>query len=143
MHSGSLFCWLEHVTPIVLGLTVEHVAAKAKAVWTYGATDAPSMHTNPAVQIGCTDCHGGNSEIRADKLVKGQSDYEVAKKAAHIAPKFPENWPSSANPEESYTSLLKESYEFVKFLNPGNLRSFSGEFVKVPTLRLYMQLNAV
>ena len=48
--------------------------------------------------------------------------YEQAKKEAHVAPRHPEWWPSSANPEGSYTHLLKESPEFVKFINPGDFR---------------------
>ena len=27
-------------------------------------TDANTMHLNPAVKLGCTDCHGGNSAVR-------------------------------------------------------------------------------
>src|SRR5690606_8690716 len=41
---------------------------------------------------------------------------------AHVLPRFPSRWKSSANPERSYTWLLKESPEFVRFVNPGDLR---------------------
>ena len=29
-------------------------------------TDAPTMHTTPAVRLGCTDCHGGNATVRGN-----------------------------------------------------------------------------
>ena len=28
------------------------------------ATDLPSMHANPGVILGCTDCHGGDAGVR-------------------------------------------------------------------------------
>jgi len=31
----------------------------------HGALDAPTMHASPAVQIGCTDCHGGDATAPA------------------------------------------------------------------------------
>lgn len=67
------------------------------------------MHRNPAVKLGCTDCHGGNPEA-------------TTKAAAHVQPRFPDRWKSSANPQRSYTLLNKESQEFVQFVNPGDLR---------------------
>ncbi len=85
-------------------------------------TDAPSMHQNPAVHIGCTDCHGGDSNVRANSLTPGTPEYSTQMRLAHIQPKFPELWPSSANPERPYTASLKESWEFIKFINPGDLR---------------------
>jgi hypothetical protein len=39
-----------------------------------------------------------------------------------VQPRFPHAWRTSANPENSYTLLLKESPEFVRFINPGDLR---------------------
>ncbi len=86
-------------------------------------TDAPTMHTNPGVHIGCAECHGGNPEVRAQGLTTGTPDYDSAKKSAHVLPKHPENWPSSANPKHSYSDLVKEPVEFVRFINPGDLRA--------------------
>lgn len=85
-------------------------------------TDAPTMHRNPAVQIGCAECHGGDPAVRAELLAPGSAEYDAAKRAAHVLPRHPEQWPSSANPRHSYTALLKESTEFVRFINPGDLR---------------------
>jgi hypothetical protein len=67
------------------------------------------MHRSPNVRLGCTDCHGGNAAA-------------LTKQAAHVHPKHPESWPGSANPVRSYTLLNHESPEFVRFVNPGDLR---------------------
>lgn len=89
-------------------------------------TDAPTMHESPAVRIGCAQCHGGNPAIRASGLLKTSQEYEARKKEAHVLPQHPEHWTSSANPKHSYTNLLKESVEYVRFINPGDLRASPG-----------------
>ena len=86
-------------------------------------TDAPTMHRNPAVQIGCAQCHGGDPKVRATDIKPADPAYNEAKKRAHVAPQHPEHWPSSANPKHSYTDLMKESVEFTRFINPGDLRA--------------------
>ena len=67
------------------------------------------MHASPAVKLGCTDCHGGNATTRV-------------KEEAHVQPRNKDIFKTSANPPRTYTSLLDESAEFVKFMNPGDLR---------------------
>ena len=67
------------------------------------------MHVSKAVKLGCVDCHGGNA-------------LATSKEEAHVKPKFPDKWKSSANPVRSYTLLNEESPEFIKFVNPGDLR---------------------
>ncbi|HET8674351.1 MAG TPA: hypothetical protein VFO63_01085, partial [Blastocatellia bacterium] len=79
------------------------------------------MHSG-VIYLGCIDCHGGKAEVRAQGLSKGSAGYEEAKKNAHVQPRFPEEWKTSANPERTYTQLLKESAEFIQFINPGDLR---------------------
>ncbi|MBV9958731.1 MAG: hypothetical protein JO360_09935, partial [Acidobacteria bacterium] len=64
--------------------------------------------------ITCTACHGGNPAA-------------TTKEGAHVRPKYPDEWKrngkySSANPERTNTLLAKESWEFVRFINPGDLR---------------------
>ena len=66
-------------------------------------------HFKDTVRIGCTDCHGGNAQT-------------IDKNAAHICPKYPNAWTSTANPVRSYTLLNHESPEFVRFVNPGDFR---------------------
>src|SRR6185295_13048907 len=67
-----------------------------------------------AVGLSCTACHGGNPVSRV-------------KDEAHVRAKFPREWQrdrkySGANPERSNTLLARESWEFVRFVNPGHLR---------------------
>ena len=64
--------------------------------------------------VTCTGCHGGNP------LPKTKDE-------SHVRPQFPAEWKnngkySSANPERTNALLAKESWEFVRFLNPGDLR---------------------
>jgi formate-dependent nitrite reductase cytochrome c552 subunit len=66
-------------------------------------------HGKPTLRIGCTDCHGGDASASE-------------KEAAHISPRYPQFWPTSANPVRSYALLNHESPEFIRFVNPGDLR---------------------
>ena len=68
------------------------------------------MHSSPSVVLGCTDCHGGNP---ARGLTKEQ---------AHVPPKNKDFWKTSANPPNSNVWLNHESPEFIRFMNPGDLR---------------------
>ncbi|HND63101.1 MAG TPA: hypothetical protein PLB90_16600, partial [Opitutaceae bacterium] len=68
------------------------------------------MHASPNVVLGCTDCHGGNPTPG------------LTMRKAHVAPRNPVFWESSANPSESSVLLNHESPEFIQFVNPGDLR---------------------
>ena len=70
----------------------------------------PMHKAEQNVVLGCSDCHGGNS---ARGLTKEQ---------AHILPKNKEFWKTSANPPNSNAWLNHESPEFIRFMNPGDLR---------------------
>lgn len=64
--------------------------------------------------LTCTACHGGNPAA-------------TTAEAAHVQPRFPDAWKrngklSSANPERSLSLIEKESWEFVRFVNPGDFR---------------------
>ena len=88
-------------------------------------TDAYSMHRSEAVVLGCTDCHGGNAAVVAPAGAhEGERIYTAALAKAHVLPRYPKawNWPSSANPKQSYTLLNKESPEFIRFNNPSDYR---------------------
>src|ERR1700689_3159817 len=70
--------------------------------------DSPTMHTTGTVRLGCTDCHGGNSQIALPPgVAQGSSQYLELTKQAHPRPRFAENARSSANPVRSYTNWLK------------------------------------
>jgi hypothetical protein len=66
-------------------------------------------HGKQTLHLGCCDCHGGNPA-------------ELRKEHAHIAPRFPEAWPTSGNPVRSYALLNHEHPDFIRFVNPGDLR---------------------
>ena len=67
-------------------------------------------HGKPeTVRLGCVDCHGGDPTT-ADL------------RRAHVWPRYPEAWGTSANPVRTYTLLNHESPEFIRFVNPGDLR---------------------
>ena len=67
------------------------------------------MHKTTAFHLACVDCHGGDGAA-------------LTQETAHVRARHPEAWPSSANPERSYTLLNRESPEFIRFVNPGDLR---------------------
>jgi len=67
------------------------------------------MHTSPAVRLGCTDCHGGRADTTDIKL-------------GHPRPNDPRQWPTSAVPERAYALLNRENIDWVRFINPGDLR---------------------
>ena len=88
-------------------------------------TEAPTMHVSPAVRLGCTDCHGGDASIRGDpSLPRDDPAYTAMRDRAHVLPQYPEAWhfPSSANPQRSYSLLNREAPEFIRFVNPGDYR---------------------
>ena len=102
--------------------------AEAKSVGCmecHKTTDAPSMHSSPNVVLGCTDCHGGNAAAkRPPNTSVADASYQSVLKSAHVLPRFPIQWgyPSSANPPGSFAQLNRESPEFIRFINPGDLR---------------------
>ncbi len=86
-------------------------------------TDRSSMHTSTAVKLGCTDCHGGDATVVVPNgSTRDSAIYLGAMNRAHVLPRYPDRWPSSANPERTYTLLNKESPEFVRFVNPSDYR---------------------
>ena len=72
--------------------------------------NSEDMHSSPNVVLGCIDCHGGNPTPG------------LTMRKAHVAPRNPTFWQSSANPADSSVLLNHESPEFIQFVNPGDLR---------------------
>ncbi len=78
-----------------------------------------------AVGLTCTFCHGGNPVPR--KTSDDPAHVNRTKNDAHVQPTFPNEWKrngkyTGANPERTNTLLARESWEFVRFMNPGDLR---------------------
>ena len=75
--------------------------------------DSHDPHKQPgkplSIQVGCVDCHGGDPNA-------------LTKARAHLHPRYPNVWLSSANPVRSYTVLNHEDPAFIQFVNPGDLR---------------------
>lgn len=65
------------------------------------------MHQN--VDLGCVECHGGDGAAKE-------------KEKAHVLPRNKELWKSSANPSSTYGAINHESPEFIRFMNPSDLR---------------------
>jgi hypothetical protein len=109
--------------------TQDAAAAEAQSsgcVSCHTASDAHTMHSTPAVVLGCVDCHGGNPRVTAPAGTHAANDpaYVAARDTAHVLPRYPNAWhfPSSANPRRSYTLLNIEAPEFVRFVNPSDYR---------------------
>ncbi len=88
-----------------------HEEAYAKSVGCIGCHKGiGDPHGKDTLRIGCTDCHGGDATA-CDEGTRPT-----------CCPRFPQFWPTSANPVRSYTLLNHESPEFIRFVNPGDLR---------------------
>jgi len=91
----------------------------------HSPTDQPTMHANPGVILGCTDCHGGAAEVyKPADAQPGDAAYRAALERAHVPPIYPDAWhyPSSSTPKRTYTLLNLESPEFIRFTNPSDYR---------------------
>ncbi len=75
-------------------------------------TGTESMHADgdDSIGIGCADCHGGDPAA-------------TVKEKAHVQPRFPERWKSTANPKQIAAKWNQESDEFIRFINPGDFRA--------------------
>src|SRR5258705_10123691 len=66
-------------------------------------TGIEDAHESKTVKVGCSDCHGGNAQASAPaRAAKGSREYEKARAAAHVRPRDPNVWKSSANPVPPY-----------------------------------------
>jgi hypothetical protein len=112
--------------PAPKGQTSAQADAKSSGCVTcHSASDAWSMHKSDAVVLGCVDCHGGDPNVAAAKtLAKTDPEYVRLRDRAHVLPRYPEAWnfPSAANPKQSYTLLNREAPAYVRFVNPSDYR---------------------
>src|SRR6266852_2034310 len=70
---------------------------------------------------GCATCHTSTVSIQAG-TAPNSSEYSAAKEKAHVQPRNPIFKNRSALPERVFTKWLEESPEYIKFVNPGDLR---------------------
>ena len=104
------------------GETAEQAqAASAGCISCHVGIEHPNMHAEDTVQLGCADCHGGDPTITVD-AARGSSQYADAERKAHVHPRLAENADRGGHPIRAYTNWIKESPEFVRFANPGDLR---------------------
>src|SRR6266571_3102672 len=89
---------------------------KIEPMHRYGPTVAGALdkldNGKDALGLTCTACHGGNPVA-------------TTKEEAHVNPRFPREWMRDGKfrvPENSGPLLARESNDFVRFLNPGDLR---------------------
>jgi hypothetical protein len=95
----------------------------AGCVSCHTSTDEPTMHPTKTVHLACTDCHGGNSSVSvALGMAPNSAEYKATKEKAHVQPRDSSFKSRSNLPERAYTKWLKESADYVKFINPGDLR---------------------
>jgi hypothetical protein len=109
---------------VVRSQSPEEAASKSTGCITcHTSTDEPTMHPTKTVFLGCTDCHGGNSSVSvASGTAANSAEYNAAKEKAHVQPRDASFKDRSALPERTFTKWLAESAEYVKFVNPGDLR---------------------
>src|SRR6202162_106921 len=114
----------EGAGPNLMGQTQEEADRKsAGCISCHTQTDQPTMHATGTLRLGCTDCHGGNANARvASGVATTSPGYAQLKRHAHHQPRDPNLADRSANPERLYTQWLQESPEYVRFVNPGDLR---------------------
>jgi len=111
------------VPRLVSDSPADAAAASAGCITCHTKTDEPSMHPSGTVTLGCATCHGGDPKVSvAAGLSMEAPDYIAAKKRAHPQSRIPDIAKSSANPQRSYTEWLRESEEYIQFVNPGDLR---------------------
>ncbi|MBT6487572.1 MAG: hypothetical protein HOL01_01640 [Planctomycetaceae bacterium] len=89
--------------------TADQAAAKSHSCIKCHATVHDPHDSPETIRLGCVDCHGGDAN-------------SYKKKTAHVQPRFPGVWSTSGNPVRSYTVMNHEKPEFIRFVNPGDLR---------------------
>ena len=115
------------------GRTGEEVGLENQTCLACHQSDDHDMHAVTTPAMSCTDCHGGEMYPRGFKtspaeiaaLGKGHATYQLLKNAAHVRPKLAEFWAKSApaNPQTAAAKVLREDVNYIRFVNPGDLRA--------------------
>ena len=113
---------IHHSRMLRFGEAPEEAAnASAGCISCHTGIEHPNMHAEDTVVLGCADCHGGNASITSTSA-KGSAEYTAAERRAHVQPRLAENAANGGHPVRAYTHWIEESTEFVRFVNPGDLR---------------------
>ena len=80
------------------------------------------MHARQArCSLGCTDCHGGDAGEGGGQ--PGSKQYDERSGRRTCCPGHRDLWKHvGATRSAAYTALLEETCDFVRFVNPGDLR---------------------
>ena len=80
--------------PDLIGVDLSRQTADQAAAKSWGCVqchqNVGDMHQKTTVRLGCVDCHGGCATANT-------------KEAAHVLPRFADDWPASGNPVRSAT----------------------------------------
>jgi hypothetical protein len=119
-----------HATPaVILGCTDCHggdARVMAPAGEAYRAADASRHGFDRLTPNGGAMAVGDDSaepqSVPPTTPNAWSPGYQAAMDQAHVLARYPHRWTSSANPAGSYAALNRESPEFIRFVNPGDLR---------------------
>jgi hypothetical protein len=101
--------------------TDDEVMKKSAGCLTCHKPDNASMHASSR-PIGCTDCHGGDATaMLAAGTARESRQFTDVQGRAHVPSRL-DIWKTSANPVRSGAAVLQESLDFIRFVNPGDLR---------------------
>ncbi len=106
--------------------TDEQVLAANRSCVACHATDRPTMHEGNVAGLTCVDCHGGRTGVAVPmQLAIGTPAYDRLKRAVHVQPRLKDLWksPTGANPQLAGPASLAESVDYIRFINPGDLRA--------------------
>ena len=111
---------------LLIGQTQQEADAKTRGCMSSGCharIDSQTMHSSTTVRLGCTDCHGGDASVLNTAAVDAGA-YQDTKKRAHVHARFAEDERSSRSLLRASfgAKWLKESAEWIKFVNPGDNR---------------------
>ncbi len=95
----------------------------ASCVACHTETDSDTMH-QASIVLACVDCHGGNTDVKVPAgITASDLRYDIFKYRTHVQPKLKNFWKSSANPEIPGARTNQESVDYIRFVNPGDLRA--------------------
>src|SRR5215470_11881886 len=89
---GAIHGWVaKQESDLLRSQSVEEAQRKSVGcIVCHSPMDEPTMHPSKTVQLGCTDCHGGDSSRGILPGTNANStEYSVAKQKAHVHPRDP------------------------------------------------------